>query len=205
MTSPGTPDFSKTIFFIERTIEHIHRVHKNMVLLVTKYPAFLFLSGEDIRQLMGQILRHDKSKFSDIQYLPYVELTEFYRQRKNLNNKEYQYPSAEIEEQVNNAIEHHYFKENHHIENQNFVWGKFEALECACDLQAMAQEFNEGTARKYFEEKWMPKAKLLFGPFSEKFAEISFWISQAIRCFEMELAGETDLLKTIGNKEGMGK
>jgi len=172
----------KLNYYITRTFEHIHRVQKNAVCLATKYAAELELDSDEIREFMHNVAEHDSSKFSETQFLPYIELTEYYRQRKNLGNKDYQYPEG-VEVLVNVAVNDHYERENHHPEGIR-CWGKLESLECACDLQAMAQEFGEGSARKYFENVWMKKHETCFIP--------SAWIKttgvmlKAIECFEKE-------------------
>jgi hypothetical protein len=173
--------------YFNRTIEHIHRVQKNMLLLVTKYADQLELSEEQCRQAIENVLRHDASKFSVVQFRPYVELTEFYHQRRILKNEAYQYPPG-TQAEVDKAVQHHYENENHHPERFGNGIGKYdklEAIETACDLQAMAQEFNEGTCRKYFEEVWKPKqSKHFYDDFN--WAEVTHWMNLAIKCFEMD-------------------
>jgi len=190
-------DDLSNLFFV-RTLEHIHRVQKNMLTLVTKYAGELGLNDETRRQLMHNVIQHDISKFSHNQYVPYVELTEYYRQRKVLGNKTYEYPEG-FRERVNVAIQHHYAVENHHPEGTGRRWDIFNALECACDLQAMAQEFSEGTCRKYFEDVWLPNQRANF-PYTEHFFQVKEWIDSAIRCFEKELAelAKTDAAGGVG-------
>lgn len=146
--------------YITRTVEHIHRVQNNMVKIVTDFREALRLTDSECQQLMHSVMKHDRSKFSEMQFYPYIELTEYYHQRKKLGNKEYQYPSDAIKNQVDVAIKDHYHQENHHperIENTEIEYTQLEAIETVCDLQAMAQEFGEGTCRGYFEKVWVPK------------------------------------------------
>lgn len=170
--------------YFNRTIEHIHRVHKNMLLLVTEYSSEMELSEDQSRQAMENILRHDVSKFSVVQFRPYVELTEFYHQRRVLNET-YEYPPG-VKAEVDKAVQHHYENENHHPERFGNGIGKYdklEAIETACDLQAMAQEFNEGSCRKYFEKVWKPKqSKYFYDDFN--WVEVTHWMNVAITCFE---------------------
>lgn len=170
---------------ITRTVEHIHRVQNNMVLLTTKFRRSLDLSVEDCRQLMFNVMKHDQSKFSEAQFLAYIELTEYYHQRKVLGNWDYRYTS-ETQEKVNQAIADHYKSENHHPEifmGTIGKWSKFEAIETVCDLQAMAQEFDEGTCRNYYEQTWKKKQSQFFYD-DLNWVQVTYWMHQAIECFE---------------------
>jgi hypothetical protein len=166
-----------------------------MALLCTKYAEQLGLNDEDIRILMFTVLRHDRSKFSYDQFYPYIELTEYFRQKKTLGNKEHRYESKAQEEMVNEAIQEHYRQENHHPEKLSLEefgpsrWTITEALECACDLQAMAQEFKEGTFKHFFENVWIKKQGEHFT--FKNFKEVTDWMKQALLCFEdHQRAGE---------------
>lgn len=183
--------------YINRTVEHIHRVQKNMATLVTVFQTKLFLSDEDVRALMHQVMMHDNSKFCTSQYGPYIHLTEYYHQRRVLGNKEYQYPSDEIKHDVDIAVLHHYASENHHAEGETKYWNKLNALECACDLQAMAQELGEGSARGFFKNVWIGKSKNLFES-EQMFCSMAFWIEQAIECFEQKTQG---LERNVSNEK----
>jgi hypothetical protein len=171
--------------YIARTIEHIHRVQKNMVYLTTNCRAKLELNREDCRQLLFNVMKHDQSKFSVEQFEPYIELTEYYFQRKNLKNLAYEYPEG-VKKKVDEAVIHHYKNENHHpeiFEGTIGKWSKLEAIETVCDLQAMAQEFNEGTCRSYFENVWkMKESKYFYDDFN--WVEVTAWMDAAIKCFE---------------------
>lgn len=187
--------------YFNRTVEHIHRVHKNMLFVVTKCDDFKFSSAGELfslgdietkRQLMYAVFKHDRSKFSHRQFLPYVELTEFYHQRKVLGNKDYFYPTSTLVDQIDTAVADHYLQENHHPERaqgQAFKMPYTELVEVCCDLQAMAQEFNEGSCRGYFENVWCKKQSMHF---SDDFDwEITKdFMSGIIRLFEQQLQGE---------------
>ena len=141
--------------YFSRTVEHIHRVQKNVLFLVTKCANKLGLSEDDCRQMMFNVFQHDQSKFSEIQFRPYVELTEYYHQRRVLGNKDYEYPEG-VEEMVDCAVLDHYYQENHHPEripyDSDYTLSILESAETVCDLQAMAQEFNEGSCRGFFDK-----------------------------------------------------
>lgn len=158
--------------YFRRTVEHIHRVQNNMVYLVAECRGFEFTAGPDhfkmddesCRRLMWNVMKHDQSKFSEEQFQPYVELTEYYYQRKVLGNKEYAYAPF-VEQEVEDAVDDHYRKENHHPERNHGLALKMsflELIEVVCDLQAMAEEFNEGSCRGYFENVWVKKQSVNF-------------------------------------------
>lgn len=176
--------------YITRTVDHIHRVQKNMVVVTTEFREKLKLTREECRFLMFQVMNHDRSKFDTIQFIPYIELTKFHHERKVLGNKDYKYPSEAIEYDAERAIEDHYCKENHHPERMNKrnhrCYDNFDAIETVCDLQAMAEEFNEGTCRKFFEEVWKPKQKKNFRTEINWEATI-YTMDEVIKCFESKL------------------
>lgn len=169
--------------FFTRTVEHIHRVQNNMLTLVTKYSEELDLSFTDRRILMSNVMKHDQSKFSLPQANSYIEINDYYR-RKKLGLKDEKY-----DEIYDQAWKDHYREENHHpekAEGQAFTWDIYNAIECVCDLQAMAQEFNEGSCRKYWEEVWLKKQSKHFSD-DYNWVCIQEWMEIAIRCFEKEL------------------
>jgi hypothetical protein len=175
----------KQLYYFKRTMEHIHRVHNNMLNLVTNYHKELELDFADGCHLMNTVLNHDRSKFSFTQAYPYVELTEFHRQRKLLGNKDYEYPDPSWKKTIDNAIQDHYYNENHHPEKHGgHVTGftKLEMIEVMCDLQAMAQEFNEGSCRGFYENVWTKKHNMKDTEMHQKIAEI------CMQCFEKDLA-----------------
>lgn len=145
--------------YMKRTLAHIHRVQNNMLKIVTDFKEDLQLSDEDCRILMHSVLNHDRSKFSKKQFYAYVELTELYHQRRVLGNTEYDYDNPEIRTQVEEAVADHYEQENHHPERLQAgeKFHHFEAMETFCDLQAMAEEFNEGSCRNFYENVWKKK------------------------------------------------
>lgn len=170
--------------YYDRTLEHIHRVQKNAVYIVNNYAGMFDLSPEDCRKFIYQVMLHDRSKFGEVQFKPYVHLTDYYYRKKF--NKDHKYPSPEIEVEVAAAVLDHYDVENHHPEKfRNGIgkWDKFQALECACDLQAMADEFNEGTFEKYFTQVWKPKQMQHFYDDYNWF-EVLGYLDMALLCFK---------------------
>lgn len=181
----------KTIRFINRTMGHIHRVQNNIVTLVTKYSYELDLTDDNIRFLMFLCCNHDRSKFSRGQWDGYVALTEYFHQRKVLGNKDYEYPDSYIKAKAEYAITNHYKSETHHPEGlvpPVDGWTICEALECASDLCAMAEEFGEeGSGYKYYNHTWKEKSEPYFTP--ANFMEVRDWMTKAFQCFEIENYG----------------
>lgn len=179
-------EFNKRTNYFNRTLAHIHRVQSNMVLLVTQFAERFELTEDQCRKAVHNVLAHDRSKFSPEQFEPYIELTELYRQRKLLKNTEYGYQDG-VAEKVHAAVKAHYLAENHHPEKFEGTIGKWdvlEALEAACDLQAMAQEFDEGSARGYFEKHWRPDHLQYFYD-DYNWACVEGWMRTAFDCFEI--------------------
>ena len=172
----------KELKYFERTIEHIHRVQKNMFTLILKYHNELNLRSGDCRVLAHNVLNHDRSKFSRKQFGPYIELNDYYRIKKSVNPT-YTYPSEEIKKAVDIAVLDHYEQENHHAESNAYnadYMSCFDLIEVCCDLQAMAQEFNEGSCRAFWQNKWLPKYNI--GDDSNAL------MNRVIECFEKEIA-----------------
>lgn len=133
----------KEIFYFKRTLAHIQRVQKNAFYLIENHSEQLRLTLEDCRLLAINVLIHDRTKFSEIQFQPYIEFT--WQKKQGLDGD------------LGVAWVDHYTKENHHPQRMKGLAIKMsdlEVIEMACDLQAMAQEFGEGSCRKYFETKW---------------------------------------------------
>ena len=174
--------------YFNRTLEHIHKVQKNAFYLITNYSFELGLTFEECRQFAEQVMLHDRSKFSVIQCVPYIELTEYYHQRKVLGNKDYDYPSESVRNAVDWAVEDHYKQENHHPEKYKgkaYCFTKLECLEIICDLQAMAQEFNEGTCKDFFNNVWRPKHLKYFQSDDHVYWESMHIMYKAISFFEL--------------------
>jgi len=183
----------KNKYYFNRTVAHIHRVQNNMLFLVTECDHFSFRAHgllltlaepETKRLLMHNVMMHDRSKFDVIQFAPYIELTEYYRQ-KRLGNKEYQYPSIKIKDSVSDAILNHYDVENHHPEGIRNVFkiNLDELIEIVCDLEAMAQEYGEVSCREYFENVWLKK-HCHSKSFAMQFKTVKYFMNRIIRLFE---------------------
>ena len=174
----------KEIKYFERTIEHIHRVQLNMKEIITKHHKELGLTVGDCRELAYNVMNHDRSKFSRKQFGAYIELNDYYRIKKTVN-PDYTYPTEEIKNAVALAVVDHYEQENHHVEsnayNVNYM-SKFDLIEVCCDLQAMAQEFKEGSCRKFWVDKWLPKYNC--GDLAKSYMD------KVICCFESVLIGK---------------
>jgi hypothetical protein len=171
----------KEVNYFKRTFEHIHRVQNNMKLLITTYHDQLNLRPGDCRVLAYNVMNHDRSKFSRKQFGAYIELNEYYRIRRS-SNPDHQYHSEEIKKAVDVAVQDHYEQENHHAESNAFnvdYMSCFDLIEVCCDLQAMAQEFNEGSCRIFWENKWLPKYKISNSSKS--------LMDRVIQCFEKEI------------------
>jgi len=173
--------------YLNRTVEHIHRVQKNMLYLISECAEELKLTREQCRGAMWNVMNHDRSKFSEKQFEPYIELTAYYDVKRY--NKAHKYPSEEIEKQVDEAVQDHYMQENHHPEKYKGLFCCFTHIECLeiiCDLQAMAQEFNEGSCREFFMEKWKPKHGKYFQPDDAWYWSSLPLMEKAIECFERQ-------------------
>lgn len=183
---------TKTERYLVRTFSHIHRVQNNMVLLVTRFHKEFGLNEALVKECIRNVSEHDWSKFTQQEWGPYTELTEYYHQRKVLGNKTFKYEEG-IDELVDLAIQHHYNSENHHPEGLDRLldkrWELPQAMECACDLQAMAQEFGEGflfkekfrvSGRVFYQNHWKSKHKKRF----DNWDQVAVWMELAFTCFE---------------------
>lgn len=189
--------------YFNRTVEHIHRVQKNMLYLVTNFRnevVFKSSGGEGFemtdevcRELMYNVMKHDQSKFNQIQFRPYIELTEYHHQRKTLGNKDYEYPNSKISAAVDHAVRNHYYVENHHperMEGRAEKMSPFELIEVVCDLQAMAQEFNEGSCRGYFIDVWIVRNCQYFYDDHDWYNVVKPFMCEIITLFERGIDGE---------------
>ncbi len=132
--------------FINRTFEHIHRVQKNMIYIMNH--GGFELSELQTISLARNAANHDRSKFSREQYPGYVDLTWSKSERIDL--------TEEQKKRFDEAWKDHQLMEGHHPNTIKGLYkcGFLDAIEIACDLQAMAEEFHEGSGRNYFRETW---------------------------------------------------
>lgn len=166
----------KELYYFNRTLEHIHRVHKNALYLVTNHAQELGLSVDHCREFMEQVLSHDISKFSSKQFRPYVDFSWAKKEDEELTEDE--------QEAFDQAWYDHYNSENHHPEKVRGVFSSLEILEVVCDLQSMADEFGEGSCREFFEDNWVPKHKEKFGRYWPLMAP---YFEDAISCFDRKV------------------
>ena len=148
------------IEYCTRTLKHIHRVHFNMLQIITHGENLLKRLNVDSRELMHQVMHHDISKFNDVQFFAYADF---------FNGT--QPPCKSTKAEFNFAWENHKHNENHHFEGQRYMRPK-NIIEMVCDWQAMSQEFGEGSCRKYYEDKWYPNYLEYFkkSKFSQSYA-----------------------------------
>lgn len=97
------------------------------------------------------------------------------------------------------AFENHYMNENHHPEiflyekDRKGRWALPNILECACDLQAMAQEFGEGSFEIYFRDVWLEKQTPRF----VNDAYVKEVMLAALACFKHKEGITSDLPQAI--------
>lgn len=128
------------IQYAKRTMLHIRRVQDHMIYLIEYHAADMELKPGEARQLFENATRHDLSKWSTKQFDPYCD-----KFTRKINAPRF-----------DAAWANHYVNENHHY--QNGAWmGKLETVEVCCDLQAMADEFGEGSAFGFWDKTWRPK------------------------------------------------
>ena len=114
LTEYITPEMASYHFL--RTTNHIDRVQQN----AKKIDQDFGLNGK----LIEKTEKHDLSKFEEPERLPYILITEKYRQR-DLGN-EIQYPKK-IEDLLTEVTVHHILHNDHHPEfwDKNFDISKF--------------------------------------------------------------------------------
>jgi hypothetical protein len=166
----------KENYYINRTTKHISRVQENGIWLITNFKSNLNLSNEEIKETIYNLMKHDLSKFSNEQYLPYLNFSWQIKHKLPINKKEF-----------NLAWKDHYEKENHHPIGFSKDWkfNKSILIEICCDLQAMSQEFNEGNCRNYFETKWKKENEQYFN--KNIWNDVVDYMNNVIVIFEKEL------------------
>jgi len=125
-----------------RTLKHINLVQRRGLQLVNK----MGLDEQDKYEFIKNLSRHDASKFTGLQEV-------YYPAKFNNDNV-----TEEDEDTFERAWKEHYTIENHHPIGMDGVCNsKIIAMEIACDLQAMSDEFHEDDVRKFYTEKWLPE------------------------------------------------
>ena len=127
------------IQYVERTMRHIRRVQDHMIYLITHHSVDMELTEEDEWRLFLNAVRHDLSKWTREQFKPYVD-----KFTRKVDSPDF-----------GAAWRAHYMSENHHYQSGRWL-GKLEVIEICCDLQAMADEFGEGSAFGFWDSKWRP-------------------------------------------------
>jgi phosphoribosyl-AMP cyclohydrolase len=121
-------------FCIKRTKAHIHRVSSHMDILSHHYPE-----KEEIK-IRG--LNHDKSKWSEEEFLPYV--WETHKNRCLAQGIPFQYPEG-VEQLIHKAKQHHISRNRHHLEyhGSSDEITNIDIIEIVCDWTAVAEELNK--------------------------------------------------------------
>lgn len=128
------PTSEMITFFEKDTAVHISRVRKNLAAIapLTAYRDELLERGE----------KHDLSKYSPKEFMPYVWRLERIRCRKE--GIPFTYPDG-VEPFVDAAVAHHFATNRHHVEfhiDPNDMT-EIDLIEMICDWTAVAQVFNQ--------------------------------------------------------------
>lgn len=174
------------IEYTRRTLQHIHRVHFNMLYLIENLGKDFFTRKVlDTRALMHQVMHHDISKFNDVQFFAYADYFNGTQPPDDATRKEFEF-----------AWENHKHNENHHFQGCRYMRHN-QIIEMVCDWQAMSQEFGEGSCRNYYEKKWKPQYLEYYknigfsqgysGNYCDdyEFALMCETIIECIKCFEL--------------------
>ena len=138
-------------FYEKRTKEHITRVQNNILKIIKKFPEI------SSNELMKRLTDHDKSKYSKKEYIPYVWLTWWHKQKRK--GKKWDYPNDKIKKSIEIAWKHH-SKVNLHHPEAHLNPTKMSAVdisEMVADWAAMSQEYNEklmNWVNKVVNKKW---------------------------------------------------
>lgn len=141
-------------YFELRTNSHINIVQLSMFSLINKKVHEKYNLNKI--NLISRADIHDKSKFGDVEYTPYVWLTEFYRAKNN--NEPFSYPDG-MEDLIFDAWIHHSETNPHHPEYYHncIRMSEEDMVEMVCDWNSMSQEYNQ-SLKKWVDEnidrKW---------------------------------------------------
>jgi len=142
--TPRAPQLTETMInaYLGRTHKHIAEVQRMARLMATTLRDG-YDYGETAALLSDNVLKHDQSKFSADEFIPYVWLTAAYASG---DRHTFNYPHG-MEKRIDAAIKHHYEHNKHHPE----FWGDHLAgmnmasmAEMVCDWAAMSTERNGG-------------------------------------------------------------
>ncbi len=170
-------------FFLDRTKKHISLVQKAAKKIVKKYPEF--------SKLIGQVKKHDESKFEEPELIPYISLT-WKKTHKDSDN------AKELSHKEEKAMLHHFKVNSHHpeyhLENKESInidssnidklakcvdvsfMPDIDIAEMIADWQAVSEELKTGTPRE-----WLNKQKDVRWSFSKKQEKL---IDKLIKTFE---------------------
>jgi hypothetical protein len=129
-----SPTPEMTEFFVSRTKYHISLVQTHMVNLTKILPYG--------KELIERGKRHDESKWSEEEMIPYIWLTHFHKCKRDGHSLVY--PPG-VEKAIKLAITHHVTHNRHHHEfhqNPNNMT-EIDLIEMVCDWTAMSQELNQ--------------------------------------------------------------
>lgn len=137
-------------FYKKRTKAHIDRVKKNMRTIAEE--------RDDLNkvELMARAKDHDKSKYGKKEYIPYVWLTWWYKE-KNAGRK-FKYPEG-VKDEVKKASKSHVMTNLHHPEAHSSPkkMSDIDIAEMIADWAAMSQELGNSLkewADKNVGSKW---------------------------------------------------
>lgn len=147
LKSETLPTQAMVDHFEKRTKEHIARVQKNCKVLAEEFPGH----GP---KLLAQGEKHDASKFSKEEYLPYVWITHYYAMKNS--DQKWEYPEA-VKAIVGKAWEVHSKNNSHHPHHHANVKNMTDVdlLEMVADWAAMSQELCDSL--KEFAESQIKK------------------------------------------------
>jgi len=138
-------------FYEKRTKEHINKVRNN----IKKYISTV-KEGYGKSDLIKRSKEHDKSKYSNEEYLGYVWLTWFHKKK---NEGDPITLSPEVKKLTEKVWGHHKDNNRHHPEYHNNPknMSNEDLIEMVCDWAAMSQEL--GTNLELWIHKNATKAK----------------------------------------------
>lgn len=134
-------------FFLERTKKHIDNVRTNCNKLSKKIDMIELIDRGDI---------HDQSKYESEEYIPYVWLSWYYKEKDN----GFKYPNKDIKNMASQAWKHHERNNSHHPGYHKYIkdMTDIDIAEMVCDLIAMSQELG-GNPKEFFDNNVKKKFK----------------------------------------------
>jgi len=142
----------------QEMIDYYHKRTGDHIRKVDIYCNILADSFDGLEELRQRGKDHDKSKFGDVEYYPYIWLTDFYRNKNAGMNKEL---PDEVQKLTDIAIKHHYKSNRHHPEFHNDIneMSIVDLAEMVADWSSMAEEHCEESPRLWADKnigsKWL--------------------------------------------------